>query len=146
LLGELEIVHLYGQLGFLPWQGEKGRPYEPDIRDESVVTAAEGIKILSERDDNASEFKRAHELILEARRIVFLGFGYHQTNLQRLKMPELLSRMARNDPSPAWGTAFGLGRAQRDYIRRSVFSKAITLGNEIEDVLRFLKQKIHLAD
>lgn len=90
----LPIVHLHGQLGYLPWQDgkpEQTRRFSSDLDEPSIRAASECIKIIHEADNlDDREFFRAHQLLAKAQEIVFLGFGYHPTNLQRLRLDLLL--------------------------------------------------------
>jgi hypothetical protein len=83
-LRSLPIVHLYGQLGDLPYLNSKGIEFGAKPNPEVLRKAAEGIKIIHEDISANPEFNRAHELLRNAERICFLGFGYDQTNLRRL--------------------------------------------------------------
>ena len=90
-LTRLPIVHLYGQIGHLSWQSrENVRLYKPILTRSDVTRAARTLNILSEKtDDNLHkdpQFLRAWDLIDRAERICFLGFGFHETNLERLKI------------------------------------------------------------
>jgi len=89
MLNEIPIVHVYGQLGKLPWQGENGIEYRQDHTPGEVKTASEGIRIIHEQFDihKDPEFSRAHEILRGARRIFFIGFGYHKENIDRLLIP-----------------------------------------------------------
>ena len=49
-----------------------------------VETAAAGIKLYHEEAETASA--RACELLRGAKRVCFLGFGYHQFNVARLNI------------------------------------------------------------
>jgi hypothetical protein len=84
LLSRLPIVHVHGQLGFLPWQGSQ--PVKDYTQDTPGNTGeiADTIKIISETTDDTPEFQRAQSILADSERIYFLGFGYDQTNLRRL--------------------------------------------------------------
>jgi len=99
----LGFIHLHGQLGALPWQDreEPKREYGC-VNDNDVAESAKGIQIISEAQEEGPDFEAAWAAIGNAHRIYFLGFGYHSTNLERLRLSA-----ARNGASIA-GTIMGL--------------------------------------
>lgn len=82
----IPIIHLYGQLGELPSLSGSGLGinYGNPLTLENLRNAASGIRIIHETITNDEPFKQAHVLLSYATRVCFLGFGYDQTNLQRL--------------------------------------------------------------
>lgn len=97
-LERIPIVHVYGQLGINPYPGcmvrtttpefkRSGcRRYLPDRDDEWLVAqAAEGITLVHEQgaQDNVAA---GRDLLTAAKRICFLGFGYHSLNVSRLQI------------------------------------------------------------
>jgi len=89
MLKKINIIHLYGQMGFLPWQDSSGRHYGNTEDTNLIQTSAQGIKIVREDIHNDKEFSKAHELLQEAEKIYFLGFGFNPTNLERLNISKL---------------------------------------------------------
>ena len=63
------------------------REYRPTSDPRELILAAKSIKIISENFDltNDTAFQEAFSLIAKASRVVFLGFGYNETNLRRIK-------------------------------------------------------------
>ncbi len=109
---KIPIVHLYGQLHPLPWQEESGIMYSPNKRlIKRLKTAPITIKIISdEREvDSSEEFQKAYKLVKDARRIYFLGFGFDETNLKRLKISLMKEKMI-------WGTALGLETSKYNWV------------------------------
>jgi hypothetical protein len=85
-LAMIPIIHVYGQLGKIPYPQQGCRQYLPLGEDEMpgvVVGAADGITLLHEA---ASDLAEARKLLEAAKRICFLGFSYHPLNLARLKL------------------------------------------------------------
>lgn len=81
----IEIVHLHGVIGEYPEV-----PYQHTERAGDLLAAARKIKVISELREApdgfcSPEFKRANELLHAANRIFFVGFGFHQANIARLK-------------------------------------------------------------
>jgi hypothetical protein len=116
MLARLPIVHLYGQIGNLPWQArENVRLYRSEAVRSDVARAARTLKIISEKPGdnlhNDPQFLRAWELIDAAEQICFLGFGFHETNLERLKIDNT------NERWKIYGTAKGLPAADTRRIK-----------------------------
>lgn len=89
MLKNIPIVHLYGQLDLLPWQGSDGQEYSPNKKLTSRLRAsAQNIKLISDERDvkKSEEFQKAYDLIGRADLIIFLGFGFDETNLERLNI------------------------------------------------------------
>lgn len=89
VLSRIPFVHVHGQMGMLPWQtapdGAGVRPYQASLSSKSVEIAAAGIRVIHEGDlDGSQEFEQARKVIGDAQRAIFLGFGYHETNMKRL--------------------------------------------------------------
>ena len=90
-LNQLKILHVYGSLGRLRWQ-TKG-PENPtekvdfgaSLVEATIMFAANSIQIISESGTDVSpKFQQARELIESAKALYFLGFGYHNLNIDRL--------------------------------------------------------------
>jgi hypothetical protein len=118
-LTRLPIVHLYGQIGHLPWQArENVRLYKPDVTRYDATRAARTLNIMSEKTgDNLHkdpQFLKAWELIDSAERICFLGFGFQETNLERLKIDNSSERWE------IYGTAKGLPASETKRIKAAL--------------------------
>ena len=89
-LAQIPIVHVYGQLGERPYPQQGSRQYRPNEVEYFIYvkTAADGIKLYHEEAKVATE--KARELLTGAKRVCFLGFGYHAFNVDRLKIGESL--------------------------------------------------------
>jgi hypothetical protein len=136
-LAEIPIVHVYGQLGRPHFWDPDGREYNPNRTSAIIQKCADHVTILREQDRTTPEFEKAQTLILQAALVCFLGFGYHPVNLERLNLPLTLSKQS------VLGTAFGLARDERRRVRGQ-FGQCrrtvrLTLGNEDEDALEFLR-------
>ena len=123
VITKIPIVHVYGSLGALPWQDkENGIPYNPDLSPEQLKKAADNINILRE-EETPPAFADAHKLLQKAQNIYFLGFGFHERNIERLKIDEL-SKGTKN----IRGTCMGLG--QHDiYAFRGILSRIQSTSN-----------------
>jgi len=106
LLINLPIIHVYGQLGVLPWQEGESRPYSPSIKYDNIRIAKDGITIFTEANHDESHFANAIELLKNSDQVYFLGFGYNLMNLRRIGC-----RLMRHQLQMS-GTGFGLGESE----------------------------------
>ena len=89
VVNKIPILHVYGQLGRLPWQGlisgvRTEREYRAVAGWTTALEHAQDITIFSEEQLAEGSFATARAWLLEAKRIYFIGFGYHHVNLERL--------------------------------------------------------------
>ena len=122
LINEIPIIHVHGSLGKLPWQGHPSRPYEPrrftshgaDISDAEIKSASLQIKVVSEVDKKSQEFKEAYQIMDSATKIFFLGFGYYELNLKRLRIESITGYPCYRD---VYGTSYGMGNSDLKTIK-----------------------------
>jgi hypothetical protein len=80
---KINIVHAHGSLGKYP-----DIPYGLDVNNPMMIkNAAENIRIVSDHLDNSPGFQEAQSIISKASNIVFFGFGYDETTLNKLLGP-----------------------------------------------------------
>jgi hypothetical protein len=97
--GSMTIAHVYGKLGALDWESRKGTKYRSGCNLGLLKRAYQNIRTIYEVGPNdCAEMK---ELIAQASRVFFLGFGYAKENLDAIGVAELLAGN-RN----IFGTAF----------------------------------------
>ncbi len=104
-LNKIQIIHVHGRLGALPWQEGPGRPYYHKVSLEEIKTASEQIVVISEDIETSTAFEKSFSLMSAADIICFLGFGYHEANLRRLKIDKLSNKTVL-------GAFYGLGDAE----------------------------------
>lgn len=86
IVQNVTILHPYGDLGSVFSGGDYHVPFAPSGLD--LVKAADQIKTFSESvGDDELHGKIRHE-VREARKLVFLGFGFHPQNLRLLSDPD----------------------------------------------------------
>jgi hypothetical protein len=143
-LRQIPFVHLHGQLGYLPWQElpqgvvHPPRGYVPKEQDVSLSIAAAGIKIIHEQPHNDSAFRNALEHLSDAKKIIFLGFGYDPTNLSRLHIEDFFDAQGI-----LYGSCYGFTELEQKTLALR-FKNKISLGNSGEDALSYLRQHIEL--
>ncbi|MCY4495652.1 MAG: hypothetical protein OXC14_00010 [Rhodospirillaceae bacterium] len=107
LVNSIEIFHPYGTVGSLPWNGgpaQVGFGAEPTWGDLRML--ATQIKTFTEgTDPHESDVVTIRRHVADADRLIFLGFAYHQQNINLLKG----SREDRSNTSArCYGTAHGI--------------------------------------
>lgn len=132
-IAKIPIIHLYGRLGFLPWQHTAGRSYHHQIDGRVIRNAVQNMKIVHEDTSGAADddFERAKELIAKAEQVYFLGFGYNEINMRRLDLRNVLSTSEARD------TAVDIVGREKDRIDQYT-AKKIQLQNL--DCFSFVKQ------
>lgn len=96
-LKEIAFLHVYGQLGTPTFatkldhgaDSSTSRAYTSAVNDQQVAHCAEGIRIMPERSADSEEFAQAHEIIGQAEKLCFLGFGFDRDNVQRLQISKV---------------------------------------------------------
>jgi hypothetical protein len=129
---KLPIIHVYGQLGKIPYPLRDCRQYLPLGEDEkkvpgAVVGASQGITLLHEKE---SELQEVHNLLAAAERVCFLGFSYHPLNLARLALKDSVAGRSRK----VFGTARGFKTGELDRtqesLRQAMLSTDVTLDDD----------------
>ena len=124
LINKIPIIHVHGSLGKLPWQGHPSRPYGPkrftphgaDMSDAEIRAASNQIIVVSEADKRSREFKKAFQVMDSAKKIFFLGFGYYELNLKRLRIKSITGYPDYGED--VYGTSYGMGNSDLEIINR----------------------------
>jgi hypothetical protein len=146
-LDKFPIVHVHGSLGALPWQSgtpDPSRlvPYDSEGDAAYVRRGAENIRIIPETMTDTEEFVQARDLISKASRLLFLGFGYHRTNMERL-VPESVRIL----PKHVMGTSLGLSYERRGAVKRWHGNLSVEEGSLIEkDIYTFLHDHVDFSE
>ena len=120
-LNKIPIVHVYGKLGRLPWEKTHYSlvPYDvvkhPNKLGLYVGRGGENIKIIHEDIEKDPEFNQAFELLIATERIYFLGFGFNETNLKRLRIESLCHPDVPD--KVICGTSHGLSQRQNQLVK-----------------------------
>ncbi|MGR3174433.1 MAG: hypothetical protein ACUZ8N_07520 [Candidatus Scalindua sp.] len=176
LLKNNPIIHLHGQVGKLPWQvkGGKGRPYDKNFnalslindcsasknkysnydRDNAVLyirhEISDQIKIIHENElDNDPAFKEAHKFLKDAERVYFLGFGYNDENLRRLKIADLSENITKEvtpgSTTTVRRTIEGTAHETGEVRRNQIYSANNIELHEKYKVKRFIKERVDFS-
>jgi hypothetical protein len=134
VLEAIPIVHLHGRLGYLPWESKRGRPYGAIVDENSIRTAMAEIKIIHEdiNDGRDADFAKAKELLKNAEKIYFIGFGFNKINVERLGIADL-------EPNKCIATTYGLTANEVGYIHKITDGKVVFDGN---DCMNFCRNRV----
>ncbi|PLX19966.1 MAG: hypothetical protein C0597_04750, partial [Marinilabiliales bacterium] len=140
LFNSIPIVHVYGKIANLP--SVQNKP--PNIRfgefDERIFNelTSDSLDIVYDNTEENQNLKDTHVLISNADRILILGFGYHELNMQRLVLEK--SKAARN--GSIYGSCMGFNsNEQKKLTNKYPFLKLFELNN-----LEFLREVMILDD
>jgi hypothetical protein len=139
LFERIPIVHIHGQLGPAKLtDAMPGREYRPISTAEQLQEAADSIRIVSEDIDKDPSFVKVHRILKTADVVLFLGFGYHRVNLQRLQLMD----HCRKDVQLA-GTVFGMTSSEISFHIISQFKgfSPFTVGQK--PVLDFVREGLN---
>jgi len=122
LFSKIKIIHVYGKIAALPSENSYFNiPYGSPTYFGYLEDLAKNINIVFE--ERKDDLREAKQLISEAQRIFFLGFGYADENLDALDFNSLIHQGSR---------IYGTGLGFTDSERRKVASKL--RGNKVEIV------------
>jgi hypothetical protein len=128
LLGEIEIVHIHGKLGNLIFGGLENN-YSPIDNHDRLRRASAAISVIHE-SQKEHFLLAAQTLLQDADVIAFLGFGYHPTNMKRLRLMDCFQ-------AEFYGTTFGMKAMEVESLVKSFGRKSFNYRNEdILDALR----------
>jgi hypothetical protein len=132
ILGDLRIIHPYGQVGKYRPLG-RGVPFGVGSAD--YRTLSEQIKTYTEQIAAADLMGQIAAEMMKAECIVFLGFAYHSQNMRLLTLPAPLQ------PKYVFGTASGMSDADTDVVSHQIAS---FFGGTMAGGLR--KERLHLEN
>ena len=120
-LKKIPILHVYGQLGELQEaiQARDGRAYSNNVSSAGPIeVAAAGIRVIDESRDDDAVFEQAYSYLKSAQRIYFLGFGFDETNVRRLRLDTLVQGIRKDQSEDAsfFATTMGLKAAERNRV------------------------------
>lgn len=92
-LKRIHILHVYGSLGDFHWAdslptGQRAYRHEPPAQ--SIGAAATRLRLIPDGREDSVEFQSARKLFEHAEVICFLGFGFDETNVERLGLARVL--------------------------------------------------------
>jgi hypothetical protein len=140
VLNKIPIIHVYGHIGYLKWQNDQlYRNYAPNDDAQNILHAMQHLSVIHESNQVNENFIEAQRLIQQSEKIRFLGFGFHETNTERLQVA------VKTLGKDVWATSYGMSKLQRRNIIKQ-FGGAIILLDEEEkrNIVRFFKELVPL--
>jgi hypothetical protein len=132
VLQRIPIVHVYGYVAPLDWQeprdGRPKIPYRVQANAADVLDLANNLYVIYDERCHPV-LDKARELISQAERLFFLGFGYANENLEALGLSGVLKRSHQ-----IFGTALGLTDKEREDIWDGFVQGLQRNGNESAQV------------
>ena len=137
ILSNLTVLHPYGKVGGLPWQNSgTGVPFGGDMCSSALIQASTLLRTFTEgTSESESQIMDIRSAVFEAEILAFLGFAYHELNL------ELLFGPARDGPvrhlKQVYGTALGISESNKNAIASELAdlgkyaSSQVTLGRSL---------------
>lgn len=134
IVRSFSVTHVHGTVGPPHFLDINGRPYTNSTAQGNIALAVQHIRIVHELDAKTPEFEIARSLIGQAQVLAFIGFGYHPTNLKRLRID------SNYKGRTILGSAYHLAEAEMHRVRAS-FPRphSIELGHPVDDCLEFLR-------
>jgi hypothetical protein len=127
---DLEVFHVYGQVGLLPWQ--KGSAFKLEFGTEpnphNVLETMKQIRTFTEQENDEKRLKAMHKLLVDAELVVYLGFSFGRINL------DLLTVHTGSVDKQILGTAFNVSEANVKLIREAVHRSLIGTSNSIDRI------------
>jgi len=131
-LKKIPIVHVHGKIGGLRWCDKPARDYRGNLKHHvDVFQAADDIITISEENRKDKEYKHAYKYISNAKKVYFMGFGYHSSNLKRLGVLNVKTDM--------FGSSFGIGESRKKTLTNKY---RIVLNKEFNKNLEFINNII----
>lgn len=133
---KLTIIHPYGQVGLLPWQGGNVKFGEtPHAR--TLVEVANQIKTFTEHTEDEELNDEIFSMLAASQNVVFLGFSFGAMNMKLLQVAKKRKITGRRN---IYGSAFGLSEPNKSValndicrcfgiLKHHVARKDITLEN-----------------
>jgi hypothetical protein len=153
---KIQILHVHGRLGPSPTDEHAWPPYGGAITSNDLLRIKDEIKVIHETTHDTQEFEVAHNLLSQAERICFLGFGFHATNLKRLfKGVVTVLDPTPPPPSKQWGLSNGVEifghnynftERERAHIQRFLPLPTCDWGDHEQSCKEFLRKKGVLLD
>lgn len=115
LMRALKIFHPYGIVGYLPWQADEAAiPFGSSNYESDLLSLARQIKTFTERIEDETAITAMRRLMQDAETIVFLGFAFHQQNM------ELMKPIEHNNAIRVFATAKGISDSDCIIIRGQI--------------------------
>ncbi len=131
LMQALKIIHPYGMVGRMQWQGElNGIPFGTNIGGSRLLSLAGQIKTFTQRVEDKAAITEIHQVVQEAEVVVFLGFSFHPQNM------ELIKPTPRGTAKRVFATAKGISKSDCAIVEKQILDLFDTKQQNIRIDLR----------
>lgn len=126
-INKIHIIHIYGKVSPLPWEADGLTiKYKSELSDLNTGIAVGNIQVMNEAlEDNVTV--KTRELIQNAKKIFFLGFGYAKENIELLNFPKIL-----HESQFIYGTGLGLTNREINVISAKYFLPGVNYPSHIK--------------
>jgi hypothetical protein len=115
LISKLEIIHPYGSIGRLPFEGGPSVvPFGARLDEAALIEAAGRIRTFTEQVEDEHSLTAIRESVGRAETLVFLGFGFHPQNM------ELLGDGFGSNVRRAFATSYGCSKGDIEVFIRQI--------------------------
>lgn len=113
IMGTLSIAHPYGTIGRLEWQPgpQPAVSFGSQLKPRLCAEVVDSIFTFTDQINDREELALWRGWLVDARAVVFLGFGFHEQNMQLLKA-ERRDRHGQN--AKVFATTLGTSVADKD--------------------------------
>ena len=113
LMRRLKIFHPYGHVGPLPFRQAGAVQFGANYGE--LHSLSEKIRTFNEQIEEGEELRAMRDEVAKARRIIFLGFHFHQQNMELLKPPS-----PKRGTASVYATALDRSDADTQIIERQI--------------------------
>jgi hypothetical protein len=136
IVGSAKILHPYGSLGDL--SGDGAVVFGDPDRRADLIAVADRIRLYTEQVQEHDDIEEIKNVVGEASRVVFLGFGYHKQNLAIITPKQ-------SSVTEILGTAYGISKEDcsvlQDWLRPILGNRA----NRVPRIDRTYRDDIKLG-
>lgn len=122
VLESLVILHPYGQVGALPWHPQQDvfkTYFGAELRGAELIEVAKSLRTFTEGiNPDESRIDEIRSSVNDADKLVFLGFAYHELNLNILFDPPTTNQIRYE--KQVYGTAKGISASNLNQIRKEL--------------------------
>lgn len=113
-LEQLQIVHVYGDIGSPLPQSPDYQIYGETVTYRRVRDGAARLKVIPEAREDEPSLLRAQRMLLSSEAVCFLGFGFDRTNMQRLDSRRTCYPFHERHRKTLTASCFGLTQAEAE--------------------------------
>ena len=139
----IHVFHVHGRLGYLDHEAANGfaRSYSKQTSAADIRDSSEGIRVPVElANDYGREMLSAQQAIKEAKRVIFLGFGFDSTNLEHLRVKDSWGSGSWAGRNKCFGTAYHLSPSRRQQLLQDSRGR-LSLGDANTQILEYLSSQ-----